>query len=964
MSNRSLANPIQSTTESTDLSITSTKFVGQSVTSVSSGRPFGGRCVVGGSIQPLAEETWSARDFMKKPQLVYEGTWTTDQAPGTQLMPRMDVPQVLNLTGNLARQMLECFAYFKLCLVTRFVFAGSTLHQGAAICFTDPFNQMSDEPYSTENPFQKYVNVFSASMQPGGQVDISKNNVVEINIPFEHILRYMTTNSKDSFDIMTSVRMIILNRLRVATGGTTTVGFKVYLYAKSVELGFPIHPHDTQIPTLKYILSKNRMRADAFEEALGGVMKGISGAVQLGTGIMSGNLPGVISGVSNLVGGVNEVAGNFDKPNAMGASVVNHNSTFAPIGHMKGVDSNTVNLGGQQGGLYATEPFFSGVSERELNIKDIIQKKGLVEQYLITTDYPTGHIIRRFPVMAGFCAWEAGAPGQRPVSYHNFLSYMSNYHTFYSGSFEFEFHFIMTMMQRATIGFAFVPNAVDRTHVPTSDELASDPYAVVALDGNTRRFNMTIPWVSSVARKYCVPWASVNEDYFTDETIVGYLYAFIINPLTTPQATPSTIEMNVYVGAGSDFEFTVPRARNEVLGVNVPFPVAMKADAGEVPTGTLVDLGVENADNAGAAPLTEVSAETGILDEVRQPQEQDLQGREAAPITKTVLAAGSVAHKLELPTGESYPTVLDLCRRACLLFTEPLIFRKVLNFGPIAATTADSGATYLPTTDRPYIASFDFPITPMIPSLHSYFDYGAAFWSLDGVPPIPISGALYKGASSTAVLVTAMSRLFAVWRGGLRFIVQPQTHNTQPLTWSATYVPDNNQFNSPFRFDSVGENSAYSTHIGNLVDNKGISVTVPYYSGYDQLVTTTNSVVEPNGLSMGNLIITASLPATLNQTPQFSGDNETLVFQHTGESTLEPAGTPYINCNVYMSAADDFTLGILVSPPFTYSLEDLSPPPANSVNSVGFRKQKAAWLAHIKKQAALSEKLFEEFTLV
>jgi hypothetical protein len=938
--------------------ITSTAFLDERPIAESTGRPMGGPDNAKPDPTSMPEMPFTAQDFLKKPIVIRNAPWSTSMATGTQILAApIDVPNVLSEVPSIQRSMLETFAFFRLALSLRVVVNTSKFHQGRLIVSVDPFAQMTETEDRTA--LQKHFNIYSATMLSSSQIDAARSNSCEVLIPWEHIQDYLTTNSKDSFDIMARVRITVLNQLDTTTGGTQTANVRVFMRAKDVSLNVPIYPHTTTIPSFLDVMTRARltskaspMMASGLSEILGGMQKSSQNAGKAFASAETGDFSGVADAIAGGLGGLNEVIGgfDFDKPADIGVSTINTNTPFAPLSHLQGVDTS-VRLGTLPIGGYDPKAKFSGAPSAEMDIKKIMQRKGLVQQLTWTAEQPAGEILRRFPVLPGFARFEAAVGLGRPKTIHTFLSYLSSFHQFWRGSLEYEIDVVSTMMQTGRLGFCFVPNAVDRTHVPTVDELSNGPIAYYDLQGTVKRVNVTIPFQSALPRKLYVPWGSVDEDRYTDSHILGYFYIIVVNQLSSPQSTPQQVDLNVYLGAGADYEVSVLRQRPEFLFRDVPTgpppsPPEMKA-AGDDGCVSFVSTSEKAPPNPTAAPesVEEAPKKTTVCG-----IDNDLQSRESMPIPKNVISSGSLQVKRLNAFNEHVRSVKDLIRRYSAYRSLVVPFAPAYrdqNPSPWLFTGAAPGTV---PVGRPKTAFLSLTVTPVLETLFSQYDFGWPLWTA-GVPPDPyVEGAQYfPGASGTNLLVFAMSRMYALWRGGLRFKIQPLTDRIQRVNWIASFVMDELDYVSvPAGGRAFADYSAYPSHMGNFSQNSAIEIEVPYYSIYNQLVTTTTATVDPNALRNGLLRVQFMIPGEDSGLPKTTGD--TTVFDATNDDPIPitvPMDTEILDLMIYAAAADDFSFAYLVCPPTTFSLEQIVAPPPSSLNAEPNRQKIRAWRSRL-----------------
>jgi len=987
-------------TETTDTEVVNTQFSDQAEVVLATGRTFGGDCNAGPSPTVMPDVPLAVRDILKKPILIRNVQWSTSQTSGTQLYTApIDVPNVITEFTTVQSNMLSIFAFFKLALRLRIVVNTSKFHQGRLIASIDPFAQMGDSSTSKLKRF----NIYSATMLPSAQLDAAQKNVVVLTVPWEHIQDYLTTNSKDSFDIMARVRLTVLNQLKVKTGGTNSVNVQTFMYAEQCNTNVMIGVHPLTVPSFSDIVG----HANGISEIIGGVTKMTSAGISAYT-----NPSSALTSAKEGIEGFNEAVGgfNFDKPTTIGSGYHNCLAPLAPLAHMKGID-NSVRLSAKRKGLYNKRNTFSGAPLEEMLISKLVARKGLAEIQNWTVSQTPGTLIRRIPIMPTFCHWESTGEGFLPRNTNTFLSYLSSYFVYWRGSVEFEFDFVSTIMQTGRLGFAFIPNAVDRSTTFTLEDYANYPVDYFDLDADDKRKNITIPFQSSVPRKLVIPWAGVTEANFTDNHILGYLHIFVQNQLCAPESVVDNVDFNIYISAGSDFELSVPRARSENLYNNfkttppAPNPIE-KTPVPKCDLSCFKNCVVDNFEIVGHANVVSTNCSTTPEGSTPQPSAPPLstdqsdvknptadasQSREAAPIPKSTLATGMLQVAQQDAFQEGVFSAKDLARRYCKYYDGVFLFTpfqesdekgKTIPFGPVLDIQTDFSTEPVfayPSGKRMLHARVDIPVTPLLQTMFSAYDYNINTFnpgSIESGGPYP--GALWttnQGASSAALLMTAMSRMYALWSGGIRFKILPQTNRLTGITWSATYIPDGNEYGPTLGGEqSLANESAYPTTTGNFSQNAAIEIELPFYSVYNQLILSTTTPADPNALSTGFVSIVLSVdPKNVENLPFFDiGESTTQVNYRVYDPAEEEFNNvtffpnslvkkvPFLNYTVFAAGADDIAFAYVVSPPETYQAEDIVAPPTTALNHYSNQEKRSK----MRRFLACSElrSLYEKFS--
>jgi hypothetical protein len=522
----------------------------------------------------------SSLDILKHPIRIAGFDWLQTDTPNAMLWTAR-APELMANLNSFHRLMLETYAFFKPTLNLRFVMNSTKFHVGRLIVTLDPFHQMQN--VSDESLIDKQWNRYAATGNPNVLLDASMSNVADILIPFEHIQDYLTTNSSETFDLMSVVRVNVLNQLRVATGTQGTVTVQVFLNCVDLDLHVPIHPHLAILPS--------RMMAQ------GGV---VSSVKDIGTNAagavyntMTGNFGKAATSAGKAFGGVGKVLGEFnlDKPADPLAAVMSFVQPFSPLSHGTGVDPS-VRLGNAPLGNYLEHGSFSGATTEGMDLWKICNLKMLTNTIPWPSAALDGTVLLKIPVMPTYCAYENAISAPYTKEFPTFLSYIAQMFTYWRGSIEIRVDAVSSFFHTGRLLIFFEPNV--STNPPTNLQQYTNNEGLIFDLKESKSICVSVPFQSSLPRKTVVPYTSISAlAEFTDQHILGYVYIVVLNRLTAPSNVAGMIDLNVYVGGGEDMEFEVP-----ILDPAVQFKVPQNP-ARQDAQGDEEDLPLRTADLPG-----------------------------------------------------------------------------------------------------------------------------------------------------------------------------------------------------------------------------------------------------------------------------------------------------------------------------------------------------------------------------
>lgn len=541
----------------------------------------------------MPASNFSSTDILKHPVLIDTILWDTTQTPGQELAS-FSIPAVFATLDNFHARMLQVYAYFKPTVKLRFVINSTKFHLGKLICFYDPMESTVANGVAGAN---RVRNQYMATGQPNVLLDAGYSNSGEIEIPFEHVLSYMTTNSTERAPQMGTIYVMVLNSLMVSTGATPSLELQVMLSCSNVELHIPMRPHTVNLISIAedphafeaeglpaaMIPKLNLKPSSGIQQVMESSWTTLKTIPSAFWNLFTGNWNGLGEDVGTLWQATKDrYEGGFkmlgmDKPTLLDNKTSNMLSTTAPLAHMQGVDGS-IRLAATPSGGY-TKMDFSAANEGEMQIKEIIKTKMMFQQLAWNTLDAEGTALLTIPVHPGICNLSPSAtlPGYTQLN-PTFLSYMSLAYEQWHGSINFRFDFTATQFHTGRILAVFEPNS--STTGASNDIMyyTNNPSHLFDLHEN-KTFEINIPFVSSTPRKATVNPTSATAIGTDDELALGRLFLFVYTPLAVSNNVPTDIAINCYISAGDDFVFEVPRLRDDIYFPNSPPPPTNEFEA-------------------------------------------------------------------------------------------------------------------------------------------------------------------------------------------------------------------------------------------------------------------------------------------------------------------------------------------------------------------------------------------------
>ncbi|APG77463.1 hypothetical protein [Sanxia water strider virus 21] len=188
---------------------------------------------------------------------------------------------------------------------------------------------------------------------------------------------------------------------------------------------------------------------------------------------------------------------------------------------------------------------------------EIAQTRGYIKTVTLSRDYRAGTFVKALSLEA--------CPMLNLTEYNSYrvnehmayslppLAVVSNMFGKWRGSIVFEFEFVCCSAHHMEVIVGFVPRQLDDVSFEDIKGCQYDSFKLMA--GGPRNFEFKVPFVSPTPF-----WDRRISTGILDEEVSppGRIFFFIRTPLVYTSVIPKTIEINVYMRAGEDFEVAIP----------------------------------------------------------------------------------------------------------------------------------------------------------------------------------------------------------------------------------------------------------------------------------------------------------------------------------------------------------------------------------------------------------------------
>lgn len=483
----------------------------------------------------MAESHWMARQQLSKPMQLSQVTWNTTQAVGTNIVD-FTFPEVISTIDSVIQRTLSMYAFYKMSPIFRFQLNSTQFHQGQLIISFDPFRQSVTTTPTTNLDVSPFFNRYYATGLPSVKIMASESDPVELKIPYIHPKNFLSSYSQSaqSYNLMGEVRVTVLNQLKAAEGAATNLTLTTWMYAADSSVHVPMYYHDLRVQPTS-LISDITSTVSNGSNLIGNFATG-----NFGQGLRSGQ--GLIDNLGKLFG--------FDYPSR----------PLAPENTIKNVENLAIARGATRSERLALDPSSSHnpdqeetmTSRDEMDINTVIKMPMLLSQFQYNSTQASQTELIRIPVTPYIFANLGNTTttdGQQP----SYLAYLSEFFNFWRGSITYEFEFVATRFHSGKLLVGFVPNFNLGNAENTYQNIANaNPMAILDLQ-QTSKLSFTVPYQSTTPLK-------LTRYRTLDESILGTIYVYVQNQLSYASNVSPSVDVNVYIRAGEDFTFLVPRA--------------------------------------------------------------------------------------------------------------------------------------------------------------------------------------------------------------------------------------------------------------------------------------------------------------------------------------------------------------------------------------------------------------------
>jgi len=498
-------------------------------------------------VPPVLEMDYSV--ILNKPFLLDTVDWP-NTATRHSLLLSYELPGDV-LANALAEIPFIASVYYRAKISMVFQVSGTPMHQGILLASAQPFNNLGGS-IDRINSYLSAPHVF---------LHANESTSVALEIPFYVNSKLAPIDFTDSTVVPSniganfcSVELMVFNPLGVPSSGSTTVSVSAHVVFRELEFYVP-HIDPEWVPFPGFL-------AEGF---IGNFYEGVKATISKsldsfasGVNALAGDLldktKGLVKdGVSAVREGVRAYTGlhNPEIPALDGRCAVQTRQNF----NLVDTPNFFEKLDPYANFTKVFDDYYFDTDVDEMLVSEIISKPQFIGSFKVTSADPSGTILWSRPISPAqenrVRTYTDAVGTQSTTVSSNLLQTLSKLSRFWKGS-------INIHLQSSMTNFHFCKLIVARDYSPDVKMLTSYPAfeSVANLMTETLEFSAG-GQVHTVKMPFCSPLSVLpcSADLQFNALQHGMYYVYLYQPLVINGTVPTTIEFNVYVSAGDDFDF-------------------------------------------------------------------------------------------------------------------------------------------------------------------------------------------------------------------------------------------------------------------------------------------------------------------------------------------------------------------------------------------------------------------------
>lgn len=450
----------------------------------------------------------------EKPYLIDTEIWSTSSAVDTLLSPILLPSSMLSNTTAKIPFDMSCLYRLNGCVMVQV--SGTIQHQGLILVGVVPF----DAPPTT-NPNQLLVG-------PHAFLNANEATSVCIELPYYSRHHLNRTNAADTNIIgdnnpnFARVDFYVMSPLRTTDTGSSSITITTYIKLNNTEFYIPK-------------VTPGVYAAQSFVSDLYKIPTKIFDGLATGAKMVTGDF------IDALRSGLRAYTG-FHNPNS---PAVNQRIIRSDVNFLNNVDQPTLyeklDPFAQHDRIIRDYQFSS--SQDEMDMRYILSKPVWLGKFGISTATPAGKVLFNIPM--------SPMVEYANVNYYSPMRLAYESSRYWRGSLRLHIQAVATNFHFTKILIVkdYISHALNLTRTLTMETVHNMPTDTLEFSGGGQIQTIELPFCAQDEQLEC------TRDVFRNAIQHGIVHGYLVQPLVTSGAVPTSVEFHVYMSGGDDLQF-------------------------------------------------------------------------------------------------------------------------------------------------------------------------------------------------------------------------------------------------------------------------------------------------------------------------------------------------------------------------------------------------------------------------
>jgi hypothetical protein len=488
----------------------------------------------------------SIHDFLAKPFPLLSGVFQASDTSSTFVRP-LAFYDILSQEPYASK--LKGFMGFRGDMVLRLVVNANRFQAGRYILGLCPYGGTGNAKADAISYGSRFANLTTITQLPHVEIDLSTQTTATFEFPYNCLYSHVPVNATDYSTTHSIGRIFIVPYVPlIATAGSTTAPFDLFVSFKNVDLAAPCYPQS----------GKFRAKTNTESEQKAAGVGPVSGIAK-GVGVLANtigdlvptltSLTAPVSWACDIIAGVAKVFGWSNPVNLEHSQRVTE-TKLAYATNCDNID-NSLPLSLYSSNQVEVVPGFAGNDIDEMAIDYIKSKPAFIYKGAWPTSAAADTSLWSTDVDPSIF-YTTFASGSNTVICHTPVSFLSQFFQLYRGGMRFTFKLVKTEFHSGRLLLSFNPNAFSGAGVSTTNAQSVYTHRQIIDVREGLTFDFIVPYVA------LAPYKNLNGNY----TNIGRLDLRVLNPLVAPSTVSATISFIIEAAGAPDLEFAVPATHN------------------------------------------------------------------------------------------------------------------------------------------------------------------------------------------------------------------------------------------------------------------------------------------------------------------------------------------------------------------------------------------------------------------